>query len=90
MIAMTMLPDMVVEVWKGLWRWRERGCGDSDGVGDESLGRFMREMCFLSVYSSGRVELVNLKASIESWSRLDLLQRPSSSIGVVVDEMGSD
>jgi hypothetical protein len=51
---------------------------------------FMREMCFLSVYASGRVEFVNLKASIESWLRLDLLQRPSLSIEVVVDEMDSD
>ena len=66
------------------------GSGNSGGVGDESLGWFMREMCFLSVYSSGRVEFVNLKASIESWLRLDLLQRPSSRIEVVVDGIGSD
>jgi hypothetical protein len=52
----------------------------------------MREMCFLSGYASGRVEFVNLKASIESWLRLDVLQRPSLSIEVVVDvdEMDSD
>ena len=50
----------------------------------------MREMCFLSGYASGRVEFVNLKASIESWLRLDLLQRPSSRIEVVVDGIGSD
>jgi hypothetical protein len=79
-------------VLEGLWRRRrEAVCGDSDGVGDESLGWFMREICFPAcVYASGRVEFVNLKASIESWLRLDLLQRPSSSIEVVVDGIGSD
>jgi hypothetical protein len=53
MIAMTMLPDMVVVVLEGLC------CGDLGGF--EGLGWwwFMREMCFLSVYSSGRVELVS-------------------------------
>jgi hypothetical protein len=56
------------------------------------VGGGLCERCvfFLCVYASGRVESVNLKASIESWLRLDLLQRPSSSIEVVVDEMNSD